>query len=120
MIELEYARQLWHDGQRRLRELDPDSRRAVDRVVDALVAELRRRLGSRFTAQELADLYDGSQRWTMALAVRVAPGRSARVGAVGRRRGLQPLPARHRRLAAAVAGAGLGAGRRCGATRRGG
>ncbi len=74
MLELEYARPLWQDGERRLREVEPAVRAAVDRVVTALVAELRRRLGSRFTAQELADLYDGSQRWTMGLAVAIAPG----------------------------------------------
>jgi len=73
VLELEYARPLWQDGDRRLRELEPAVRPAVDRVVTALVAELRRRLGSRFTSQELADLYDGSQSWTMGIAVKVAP-----------------------------------------------
>ena len=38
-----------------------------------LVAELRRRLGSSFTAQELADLYDHSNAWTMPLAIETAP-----------------------------------------------
>ena len=48
-------------------------RRALDRVVERVVAELQRRLGSTFTAQELADLYEGSHAWTMALAVKSAP-----------------------------------------------
>jgi hypothetical protein len=71
---IEYAQQLWLDGARRMRELPAGAaRRPLDRVVDELVAELRRRLGSSFSRQELAELYDGSQAWTMALAVRVAP-----------------------------------------------
>jgi hypothetical protein len=73
-VSFEYARPQWQQGERRLRELAPAAREPAERAVDELVAELRRRLGSRFTAQELADLYEGSQRWAMPLAVRVAPG----------------------------------------------
>ena len=71
---LEYARLQWQDGERRLRVLPPQARRPYDRVIEQLVAELRRRLGSSFTAHELAELYEGSNAWTMAIAVRVAPG----------------------------------------------
>ena len=67
----------WAAGERRLRELSPGVRRPFDRVVDVLVAELRRRLGSTFSTQELADLYDGSGSWTMALAVATAPDEPA-------------------------------------------
>jgi hypothetical protein len=74
---LEYERLQWQDGERRLRELAPDRRRTYDRVVERLVAELRRRLGGSFTAQELADLYDRSNAWTMPIAVRAAPGEPA-------------------------------------------
>ena len=70
---LAYARLQWQDGERRLRELAPDGRRTFDRVVERLVAELRRRLGSSFTAQELAELYDRSNAWTMPIAIEVAP-----------------------------------------------
>ena len=70
---LDYTRLQWQDGERRVQELEPGTRRPIERVVTQLVAELRRRLGSRFTAQELADLYDGSNSWTMLLAVRAAP-----------------------------------------------
>ncbi len=70
---LEYARLQWHDGERRLRELPPEGRRVFDRVVERLVAELRRRLGGSFTAQELAELYDRSNVWTMPLAIEIAP-----------------------------------------------
>ena len=70
---LEYTRLVWAEGERRLREYDGPARRPVDRVVTQLIGELRRRLGSRFSTQELADLYEDSQRWTMGLAVRLAP-----------------------------------------------
>jgi hypothetical protein len=70
---LEFSRRLWEEGERRARELPAAGRRGVDRVIEQLVAELRRRLGSAFTAAELAELYQGSSAWTMALAVRVAP-----------------------------------------------
>ena len=69
----EYTRLAWQDGDRRLRALDPATRVWCDRAADRIVEELRRRLGSRFDADELARLYDGSQAWTMALAVSVAP-----------------------------------------------
>ena len=70
---LDYARLQWHEGDRRLAELGPDGRRVFERVVEKLVAELRRRLGSSFTAAELVELYDGSNAWTMPIAIRVAP-----------------------------------------------
>ena len=69
----EYTRLAWQDGDRRLRELEPALRVTCERAADRIAEELRRRLGSRFSADELARLYDGSQAWTMALAVSVAP-----------------------------------------------
>jgi hypothetical protein len=71
---LEYVRLQWHDGERRLGELPPERRRSFDRVVERLVAELRRRLGGSFTAAELVALYDRSNAWTMPIAIEVAPG----------------------------------------------
>jgi hypothetical protein len=70
---LDYTRLRWEDGERRLQDVPAASRRPVERVVDQTVAELRRRLGGAFRAQELADLYEGSQVWTLALAHRLAP-----------------------------------------------
>ena len=40
---------LWREGQRRLAQADPAVRPALDRVTDALVDELRRRVGGMFT-----------------------------------------------------------------------
>jgi hypothetical protein len=73
VTEVAYVARLWQDGERRLRDLGPVERQRVDPVVDAIADELRRRLGGRFTAAELAGLYDGAERWTMTLAVRLAP-----------------------------------------------
>ncbi len=40
----------------------PSAASLLERVTDALVAELRRRLGGRFSAEELVELYDGGTR----------------------------------------------------------
>jgi hypothetical protein len=55
---------------------EPALRSAMERVVDAVVVELRRRLGGMFTTAELARLYlqDGTD-WCFDIAVRVAPTR---------------------------------------------
>jgi hypothetical protein len=71
---IEYLADRWSEAERRVRDLPTASRRPFDRVLDRLVAELRRRLGGRFNAQELVELYEGSSAWTMALAVETAPG----------------------------------------------
>jgi hypothetical protein len=65
---------LWQEGLRRLERADPPLRPALDRVVDALVLELRRRLGGAFTTDELAALYlEQGTDWCFDVAVRVAP-----------------------------------------------
>jgi len=65
---------LWQEGLRRLERADPDVRPALERVVDAVVLELRRRLGGPFTTDELAALYlDRGTDWCFEIAVRVAP-----------------------------------------------
>jgi hypothetical protein len=45
----------------------------LERVTDTLVAELRRRLGGRFSAQELVELYDSGTAWCLPVAMQVAP-----------------------------------------------
>lgn len=65
---------LWEDGQRRLNETEPPERAALERVVDALVAELRHRLGGTFTVDELARVYmEHGTDWCFDIATRVAP-----------------------------------------------
>lgn len=69
---------LWQDGQRRLSAAEPGDRAAMDRVVDELVVQLRRRLGGPFTVNELARLYiEQGTDWCFDVAVRVAPNRPA-------------------------------------------
>jgi hypothetical protein len=69
---------LWQDGQRRVAEVEPVDRPALERVIDELVAQLRRRLGGPFTVAELAGLYsEQGTDWCFDIAVRVAPGTPA-------------------------------------------
>lgn len=69
---------LWQDGQRRLAAAEPRERAAMERVVDALVLELRRRLGGPFTTDELARLYwEQGTDWCFDIATRVAPSNPA-------------------------------------------
>ena len=65
---------LWQDGRRRLAELPPGDRAVAERVVDAIVTGLHRRLGGPFTVQELAALYlEQGTDWCFDIAVRTAP-----------------------------------------------
>lgn len=74
-MNLEAVIGLWREGQRRLQAADPPLRPALERVVAAIVDELRRRLGGTFTADELAELYlrQGTD-WCFDIATRAAPG----------------------------------------------
>ncbi|HEU0250644.1 MAG TPA: hypothetical protein VFR48_07970 [Solirubrobacteraceae bacterium] len=63
----------WQQGERRLAASPPDSRLLLQRIVDVLVTELRRRLGGRFTAEELAELYGRGTSWCLQLAMDIAP-----------------------------------------------
>jgi hypothetical protein len=66
---------LWREGQRRLGDADPALRPALERVTDAIVDELRRRLGGPFTTDELARFYgEEGIDWCFEVAVRAAPG----------------------------------------------
>jgi hypothetical protein len=63
----------WDEGQRRLREAPAEERAALERVIDRIVAELRRRLGGAFTTTELAELYQRGTDWCLEVAVSTAP-----------------------------------------------
>ncbi len=64
----------WQEGQRRLADIEPRDRTLVERVVDELVFELRRKLGGQFTVRELMQLYlDKGTDWCFQVAIRVAP-----------------------------------------------
>lgn len=65
---------LWEEGVRRLRDVEAAERPAVERVIDAAIDELRRRLGGGFSAQDLADYYVAhGVDWCFDIAVRLAP-----------------------------------------------
>ena len=85
-MSFETSIEQWRDGERRLAEAPPSQQDALERVTSRIAAELRRRLGGAFTAEELVELYerDGTG-WAVDLAVAVAPDHpyawDARVGA---------------------------------------
>lgn len=72
-MPFENALMQWQDGLRRLAEAPPEERRMLERVSYAIEAELRRRLGGAFTADELAGFYEQGTDWATDLAVSVAP-----------------------------------------------
>ncbi len=63
----------WRAGERRLEQAPPRERDEMERVVTAIVAELRRRIGSTFTVDELSCLYDQGTDWCLGVAQRIAP-----------------------------------------------
>jgi hypothetical protein len=72
-VSFENAIYQWQRGERRLNEASPERRPLLERVIAELVSELRRRLGGRFSAQELADLYAAGTGWCMRTAMTAAP-----------------------------------------------
>lgn len=74
MTTFETAVQQWREGERRIDSFEPAQQIAIERVVERLVLELRKRLGSAFTTDELVELYDQGTSWCLDLAVATAPG----------------------------------------------
>lgn len=73
-MSFETAIHQWRQGERRLADAAAQERPALERVVERIHAELRRRLGGAFTTDELAELYDRGTGWCLDLAVATAPG----------------------------------------------
>jgi len=63
----------WHQGERRLAAVPPERAPTLERVTTALVAELRRRLGGRFSSGELVELYCSGTTWCLQVAMASAP-----------------------------------------------
>lgn len=63
----------WQQGERRLALAAPGRLPLLQRIVDTLVVELRKRLGGRFTAEELAGLYGSGTSWCLQVAIDIAP-----------------------------------------------
>lgn len=74
-MSLELARQQWQDGARRLREASRDPREGARllAVEEALVTELRRRLGGSYTLDELVTTYDRADDWLRDVIAENAP-----------------------------------------------
>jgi hypothetical protein len=72
-VSFENAVYQWQQGERRLRAESPERRSLQESVTDALVAELRRRLGGRFSSDELVELYGRGTAWCLPVAMKVAP-----------------------------------------------
>jgi hypothetical protein len=65
---------LWEEGTRALAAAERPRRDALESVVAAIVAELRRRVGGTFTTAELARLYlEQGTDWCFELATLTAP-----------------------------------------------
>jgi hypothetical protein len=63
----------WQQGERRLSRVPAERRVLLQRIIDTLVGELRKRLGGRFSADELAELYECGTSWCLQLAMDTAP-----------------------------------------------
>ena len=72
--EVESARRDWEDGHRQLlAEHDAWRREQLMAQVDAVLAELRRRIGATFTLADLAAAYTTAERWTRTAVAEIAP-----------------------------------------------
>ena len=76
-MSFETAQHVWREGERFVGQVAPQDRDAVHRVEGQIVAELRRRLGSTFTIDELVAFYEQGTSWCLDLAARVAPSAPA-------------------------------------------
>jgi hypothetical protein len=73
-MSFETSVEQWREGDRRLLEAPAEQQHTLERVTQRIAAELRRRLGGAFTAEELADLYEQEgTAWCVDLAVATAP-----------------------------------------------
>jgi hypothetical protein len=77
MTTVSAARREWAEGDRRFGEAarDPSNGDALHAQRDAVLEELRRRLGPTFTLAELADAYAGAERWLREVIEERAPSR---------------------------------------------
>lgn len=75
MTAVSAVRHAWEEGNRRF-ELEARDTRRTDTLYqqrDVVLEELRRRLGSTFTLAELADAYQGAERWLAEVVEERAP-----------------------------------------------
>ncbi len=73
MADFDNAIHQWQRGERRLAQAPKERAALLHSIVDGLTAELRRRLGGRFSSDELAQLYEQGTGWCLQLAMSLAP-----------------------------------------------
>lgn len=73
MSDLDYTIQQWRQGERRLSQAPSERSPLLWRITETLVVELRKRLGGRFSVEELAELYGRGASWGLQLAMDIAP-----------------------------------------------
>lgn len=73
---VELARQQWADGKRRLEDTRPNGQhyRRLLAQTDAIVEQLRRRVGGIYTLEELAIVYRDADRWLRHDLAEATPG----------------------------------------------
>jgi hypothetical protein len=71
---VENALSQWRDGEQRLAATSEPARADLDRAAYVVIEELRKRLGSTFLLEELAELYHRGTDWATELAGRHAAG----------------------------------------------
>jgi hypothetical protein len=76
---VENALYQWREGERRVAAAPEPARTDLQAATDAVVEELRRRLGSSFVLDELADFYADDTDWAIELARRHAAGTDAAI-----------------------------------------
>ncbi|HWH55301.1 MAG TPA: hypothetical protein VNT04_06950 [Gaiellaceae bacterium] len=85
-VALDQTRLEWERGHRRLHEEVRERPRGelVMSELDAVVAELRRRVGQTFTLAELAEAYGGADAWSRQAVAEIepAPGWPGRLATV--------------------------------------
>lgn len=77
-MAVDHVRYQWDEGRRRLEAAGEGTARSrhLLRLVDAVVAELRRRVGQTYTLNELAGAYRGSEEWVREVVLRETPLKS--------------------------------------------
>jgi hypothetical protein len=74
---VENALYQWREGERRIALASEPAKADLDDATHVVVEALRRRLGSSFLVNELADLYGRDTDWALELARRNAAGTDA-------------------------------------------
>ena len=71
-VAVRLARSQWEEGSRRFDDAVKVDGRLLD-AFDAVIDELRRRVGQTFTLEELAGTYETAERWAYAAVADHAP-----------------------------------------------